>query len=539
VEGKLLNNSLKFTSALELKWKVLISVVFGIFMVILDTTVVNVAFPALRAEYGASLNDSQWIISIYVLSLGIATPLAAYLGDRFGMKRVFLSGLSIFVFGSLACGFAPNLPFLIVARALQGFGGGIALPLGTALLFQAFPPEEQGFAFGIFGIVILVAPAIGPIVGGFLVDHNLWRYIFFINPPIGALGVFLGSRFLPDHQTEHKPTIDLLGLITEVIGFGAVLYAASIAANDSWTSPQVLLWFGIGAAGLVAFTLVELYVAKEPLLDLRLYAKRVFLNANLLGYVSVVALFGAEFLMPIYLQTLRGQTAFQSGLILLPMAITGGLSIILAGRLYDRLGPRLLVTFGFALLIINTWQLARIQADTSIQWIMFLLALRGVALGFTVQTTFLTGLSVVPLKKVAQGSSLTNATRQVMQSIAVAILATVLASAISPQISNFEQRTLSNTTTPGDPPMAICQVNGVALAMSSYHYTADVLTQSPPGVGKLLGQACAESVNGFQRAYNITFYAALVALALGLLLPGWPFKWAGRRSGDGPPAASG
>jgi len=535
----MLNKSLELTSALDQKWKVLFSVVFGIFMVILDTTVVNVAFPALRAEYGASLNDSQWIISIYVLSLGIATPLAAFLGDRFGMKQVFLAGLSFFILGSLACGFAPNLPFLIAARAFQGFGGGIALPLGTALLFRAFPPEEQGFAFGIFGIVILVAPAIGPIVGGFLVDHNLWRYIFFINPPIGVLGVFLGSRWLPDDKPERKPSIDFLGLITEVTGFGAVLYAASIAANDGWTSPQVLMWFGIGAVGLVAFTLVELFVAREPLLDLRLYAKRVFLNANLLGYVSVVALFGAEFLMPIYLQTLRGQTAFQSGLTLLPMAITGGLSIILAGRLYDRLGPRPLVTFGFALLVVNTWQLSLIQADTSIQWIMVLLALRGIALGLTVQTTFLTGLSVVPLKKVAQGSSLTNATRQVMQSIAVAILATVLASAISPQISNFEQQTLSSSATPGDPPMAICQTNSGPLAMVSNHGTADILAQSPTGGGQLLGQACTQSVNGFQRAYNVTFYAALIALALGILLPGWPFKWAGRRAGDGPPTAGG
>ena len=530
----MLKTSLKSKTSLELKWKVLISVVFGIFMVILDTTVVNVAFPALRAEYGASLNDSQWIISIYVLAIGIATPLAAFLGDRFGMKRVFLSGLSIFALGSLVCGFAPSLPILIAARALQGFGGGIALPLGTALLFQAFPPSEQGFAFGIFGIVILVAPAIGPITGGFLVDQNLWRFIFFINPPIGALGVFLGSRFLPDDKPDHKPTIDLLGLITEIIGFGAVLYAASIAANDGWTSPQVLMWFGIGVLGLVAFTLVELFVAEEPLLDLRLYARKVFLNANLLGYVSVVALFGAEFLMPIYLQTLRGQTAFQSGLILLPMAITGGFSIILAGRLYDRMGPRPLVTFGFALLVLNTWQLSLIQASTSIQWIMILLAIRGIALGLTVQTTFLTGLSVVPLRKVAQGSSLTNATRQVMQSIAVAILATVLASAISPQISNFEQQALANNSSaPGDPPVAICQANTGGLAMVDYQENANLLTQAPPG-GQLLGQACMENVAGFQRAYNVTFYAAIVALFLGLLLPGWPFKWAGRRAGDGP-----
>ncbi|HEX7592588.1 MAG TPA: MFS transporter, partial [Anaerolineae bacterium] len=243
---------------IEYKWKVLITVIFGIFMVILDTTVVNVAFQTLRDEFGASLNDSQWIISIYVLSLGISTPLSGFLADRFGIKRVYLAGLSIFVIGSFLCGISPNLGLLIAARALQGFGGGIALPLGIALLLSNFPVAEQGAALGIFGIAALVAPAVGPIMGGWLVDQNLWRFIFFINPPIGILGVILGTRFLREHKSERRPGLDWLGLVTEVIGFGSVLYAASLAANGSWTSPDVLTWFAIGVIGLVAFALVEL-----------------------------------------------------------------------------------------------------------------------------------------------------------------------------------------------------------------------------------------------------------------------------------------
>jgi DHA2 family multidrug resistance protein len=361
---------------LDQKWKVLISVVFGIFMVILDTTVVNVAFQTLRTEFGASINDSQWIISIYVLSLGISTPLAGFLSDRFGIKRIYLLGLSIFILGSLLCGLSPSLFFLIAARALQGFGGGIALPLGTALIFRSFPANEQGVALGIFGIASLTAPALGPILGGYLVDQNLWRFIFFINPPIGVIGVILGSFFLPNLQAERKPSLDLLGLVTEIIGFGSVLYAASIAANQGWTNPAVITWFGIGAVGLIFFALVELFVAKEPLLDLRLFAKRTFLNASVLGYVSVIALFGAEFLMPIYLQALRGKTAMETGLTIVPMAITGAIATIVAGRLYDRIGPRLLVGFGYTVLLINTWQLSRIQANTPISWIIFLLALR-------------------------------------------------------------------------------------------------------------------------------------------------------------------
>ncbi len=178
---------------LERKWKVLISVMFGIFMIILDFTIVNIAFPTLRREFGASLSQAQWVISIYVLSLGVTTPVSGFLADRFGIKRMYLLGLAIFVFSSFLCGLAPSLGWLIAARALQGFGGGISQPLGPAQLYRAFPPEEQGTALGIFGIALVFAPALGPILGGWLVDLGVWRLIFFINVPIGILGVFLGS----------------------------------------------------------------------------------------------------------------------------------------------------------------------------------------------------------------------------------------------------------------------------------------------------------------------------------------------------------
>ncbi len=245
---------------LEQKWKVLISVMFGIFMIILDSTIVNIAFPTLRREFGATLSQAQWVLSIYVLSLGVTTPVSGYLADRFGIKRMYLLGLAIFVIGSFLCGLAPSLGWLIVARALQGFGGGISQPLGPAQLYRAFPPEEQGTALGIFGIALVFAPALGPILGGWLVDANLWRLIFFINIPIGILGVILGSRFLLDYQVERKPSFDPLGLITAVIGFGSVLYAASIAGNLGWTDPKTLTFFAIGVIALIAHAIIELYV---------------------------------------------------------------------------------------------------------------------------------------------------------------------------------------------------------------------------------------------------------------------------------------
>lgn len=533
-----------FNASSNYKWRVLSTVIFGIFMIILDTTVINVAFQALRQEFGASLSDSQWIISIYVLALGISTPLAGFLADRFGEKRIYLGGLGLFVVGSLLCGLSPSLGTLIAARAIQGVGGGIAMPLGTALLLQAFPPKEQGTALGIFGIAALVAPAVGPILGGYLVDQNLWRVIFFINPPIGLVGILLGLRFLHEQESEERPGFDLPGMITEIIGFGAILYAASLAANQGWGSANTLIWFAIGAAGLLMFGWVELFWSKHPLMDLRLFGNRVFLNASLLGYVSTVALFGAEFLMPIYLQALRGQTALQTGFILLPMAITGGISVTLSGRIYDKVGPRPLMVAGFGILIVNTWQLSLIQGDTPIGWILFLLALRGISLGLTVQTTMVTALSVVRRSDLARGSSLTNATRLVVQSIGVAVLATVLASAISPQIQAMQQQFSQGGRPQTGKSVGLCEGSPVTQGGSirasltlpvAYSQSPPAQgTNPPPGVGQMLARACQENINGFERAYKVTFYASFLALLLGLLLPGWPGKWSGRQSADLP-----
>jgi EmrB/QacA subfamily drug resistance transporter len=519
------------------KWKVLSTVMFGVFMIILDTTIVNVAFQTLRHEFGANIDESQWIISIYVLALGVSTPLSGFLANRFGGKKIYLGGLGLFVIGSVLCGVSPSLNLLIAARAVQGIGGGITMPLGTALLLQAFPAAEQGQALGVFGIAALVAPAIGPILGGWLVDQNLWRVIFFINPPIGLIGILLGIHFLRTERRSTRPAFDAAGVITEVIGFGAVLYAASIAATAGWTAPATLTWFAVGAGGLLAFAVVELFVAKPPLLDLRMFGNRIFLTASLLGYVSTVALFGAEFLMPIYLQSLRGRTALETGLILLPMALSGGVFVILSGRLYDKFGPRPLFATGFGLLVINTWQFSLIQADTAIGWILFLLTLRGVALGLTVQTTFVSALSVVPRSELARGSSLSNATRLVVQSIGVAILATVLASAISPEVQALQPA----ADPAGVSPMGLCEsvrtehTGLLAFAGTAQATTVQLQAITPSPAPDILQRACQENIQGFERSYRLTFYGALLALLLGLLLPGWPGKWAGRRDADAPP----
>ena len=520
---------------LEPKWKVLISVMFGIFMVILDSTIVNIAFPTLRLQFGASLADAQWVLSIYVLALGVTTPVSGFLADRFGIKRMYLLGLALFTIGSILCGIAPSLGMLIAARAIQGFGGGIAQPLGPAQLYRAFPPKEQGTALGLFGIALVVAPALGPILGGWLVDMGIWRVIFFVNVPIGILGVFLGSSFLPDHRVEKRPKFDPLGLLTAVAGFGAVLYAASEAEVYGWTGSTTLLLFGFGLLMLVAHAVIELKLVKEPMLDLRLFANPVFLNASLVGYVATVALFGAEFLMPVYLQSFRGRTALEAGFILLGVAATSSIATPLAGRLYDKIGPRAIMFTGFAILCVNTWQLAQIQATTSIGYIVFLLALRGLAVGLAMQTSFVTALSSVPLNLLPRGSSLVNSTRFVVQAVSVAVLATILVGNLSAD-AQAQQQKMQDSQTTSSAPFGVCETPGVAaqdnLPPGSSVGLASLSAQSA-AVAKAkiiagLKDVCDQSMKGFEAAYLITFFAAVGALLLSIFLPGWPGKWSGR-----------
>jgi DHA2 family multidrug resistance protein len=459
---------------------------------------------------------------------------------------VYLFGLAVFVVGSFFCGLAPSLGWLIAARALQGFGGGIAQPLGPAQLYRAFPPKEQGTALGYFGIALVFAPALGPILGGWMVDANLWRMIFFINIPIGILGVLLGSRFLLDYQVERKPAFDPLGLITAVIGFGAVLYAASTAETNGWTGPVTLTAFGIGIAALIAHVIIEMYVVKEPMTSLRMFGNTTFLNAALVGYVATIALFSAEFLMPVYLQAFRGRTALQTGYILLAVAVTSGIATPVAGRLYDKFGPRMNLIAGFLILCINTWQLSQIQGSTPISYILFLLALRGLAVGLTLQTSFVAALSSVPLNILPRGSSLLNSTRFVVQAVSVAALATVFSSSISADIRAQQDRMQdAQANAVVSSPFGICETPGVpgednlppGASASFASLSTAAAAQAKTKILSTLQLACAQSIQGFENAYRITFFAAIGALILGAFLPGWPGKWGGRGSPAQMPAA--
>ncbi|HCI82266.1 MAG TPA: MFS transporter [Ktedonobacter sp.] len=510
------------------KWKILVAVIFGTFMFILDATAVNVAIPTFQRVFGtpghpASVDQIDGILTAYILAIGIITPLAGYLSDRFGIKRMYLLSLSMFTIGSIACSFAPTLPLLVAFRALQGFGGGMIGPIGISLLFGAFPEKERGLAFGIYGIPLVFAPASGPVLGGYFVQYLSWHYIFWINIPIGIVGVILGYFWLQESRRGTSAKLDIPGVILSTIGFGTLLYAIQRGGSIGWGSAQIITLLSIGVVALLVFIVVELRT-KDPLLDLRLFVKRTFASANVVGWVSSIALFGSEFLLPIYLQTLRGRTPLEAGLLVLPLAIASGIVTPIAGALYNRVGGRWLIAIGSILLAVNTWYFAHITIDTSYIEIMGLVAIRGVALGLVLQTTLTAALTDLNPRQLPRASSLLTATRNVFQSFGVGILGTI----VTNQLAAYNTNTLNDLKNPATSlgKLFISTMQGILHALPP-NLPAAVAEKA--AAGKAIAQILAQQVplnfvSAINDAYWVTFWLSIASAILAFTLPGKPRK---------------
>jgi EmrB/QacA subfamily drug resistance transporter len=414
---------------LDYKWIVAMVVVIAVFMSILDQTIVNIAIPRLQIAFGADIHSVQWVLTAYILTLGVVTPTSAFFSDRLGIKRFYLISLVLFTGCSALCGLAWSLPALIFFRVLQGIGGAALFPISITLLFREFPPQERGAAMGFFGIPALLAPALGPTLGGYLVTFAGWQLIFYINVPIGILAFFLATIFLREARPEANTTFDFLGFIFVALGLGLVLYALSSASTDGWGSTTVVGCLGGGLLSLAIFITIELILANRgghPLLDLRLFANGPFTTSIVAGLFVVFSLFGGLFLLPIYLQNLRGQSAFESGLILLPQALASMVSVILGGRLVDRIGVRAVMIPGLLILGVATWQLSFITVYSPFWWFQSMLILRGLALGLTIQPLTVFGLSEIKPRQLGQASSMNTVMRSVSSSLGIAVLATLV-----------------------------------------------------------------------------------------------------------------
>jgi EmrB/QacA subfamily drug resistance transporter len=407
------------------KYLVAIVFVFGLFLDMMDMTIVNVAIPSLRAEFHASTSYVEWTITGYLLSLAVVIPAAGYLSDRFGTKRIFLAAMGIFLIGSAACGFAQSIEQLIAFRFLQGIGGGMMTPVGTAMLSRAFPGTERAKASAIISIPVVIAPTLGPVLGGYLIEYVSWRWIFYVNLPVGLIGMVLGFLLLEEHREPYAQLgFDLPGLLMGSGGAAMTLYAVSRAGSEGWGSDQVV-GFGVGGLLLMAaFTVLELRV-KHPILDLRLFRRWLFAANNLMMMPAFAAFGGFVLLVTLFLQELRGYSPLQAGLMQAPGSLGMAISLPLASRIYPKVGPRRMMLGGFGVSALAMLPFYFIGLDTPVWAIIVILLLRGLPFAFAVVASQTLLFGPIESSKQGPASSIYNTLRQVAASFGVALIITI------------------------------------------------------------------------------------------------------------------
>lgn len=440
---------------LAYKWVVLCVVFFGVFMSMLDQTIVSIAIPRLQHTFDTTVEDIQWTITAYMLTLGICTPAIAFLSRRFGIKRIYVFSLIVFTLSSALCGWAWSLPSLICFRILQGIGGAALFPLANALLLRVFPPEQRGLAMGLYAIPALLAPTLGPTLGGYLITYADWPSIFFINVPIGLLAVLLSVRFLREMDVEKGLRFDLPGFLLVAVGLALVLYALSDASAAGWGSLEIISFLVIGSVALAMFVVIELRKERnrlQPLLHLSLFGNGPFLFSMLATAFLTVRLQSATFLFPLYLQESRNQTALEAGVMLLPLALASAVASLIGGRLVDRLGARVVILIGVALLIVSTWQLSFIALASPFWWLQTWLIVQGLALGLSYQPLIVTATAEVSPPRMALATSINTLVRALSSSLGIAMIATIVqtrSQVHSAQLIKSGQQTAYTVVAPG------------------------------------------------------------------------------------------
>jgi EmrB/QacA subfamily drug resistance transporter len=411
-------------------------VVLGTIMSILDTTIVNVAIETLGRDLHASLTSIQWVSTGYLLALATVIPLTGWTMERFGPKRMWMTSVVLFLAGSTLCGLAWSTESLIVFRVLQGFGGGMIMPIGQAILAQAAGPQRMGRIMSVIGVPTLLGPILGPVIGGLIVDNLSWRWIFFVNLPVGAVALAMAWRILPRFQDRGaRPRLDFLGLALLSPGLAALVYGLSqVGAKGSFGATNVLVGVAVGAVLLVAFGWHAGHVKARALIDLRLFADRAFAAASGTTFVFGISLFGAMLILPLYYQVVRGESALAAGLLLAPQGIGAAMAMPVAGRVTDRVGAGRIVPGGLVLALLGTSTYTQLSADTSYVLLALSLWVRGIGLGMTMMPAMAAAYQTLSRAAVPRATTSINIIRTVGGSFGTAILTVVLERRIAANI---------------------------------------------------------------------------------------------------------
>jgi EmrB/QacA subfamily drug resistance transporter len=425
----------------------LVVLIIGMFMSILDTSIVNVAIPTLQNEFGVTTDDVEWVVTAYTLVLGVVVPASAWLGDRFGLNRLYNLALLGFAAGSALCGLAWDLNSLVVFRIIQAIPGGILPVVSLPMLYRIVPREKLGAAMGLYGLGIVVAPAIGPTLGGYLVEYVDWRLIFYINVPVGILGAVAAALVLPKFPGVPGRRFDVMGFVTIAGGLFALLLALSEGESWGWHSYRVLGLITVSVLSLALFVVIELEVA-DPLLDVRVFRYWAFTNSLLLISVLMVGLFGVLFYIPLFLQQVQGLGALDAGITLLPQALVMAVLMPIAGRVYDRIGPRWPATIGVTIVAVATYLMHNLTIDTSREQIIWWLMLRAVGLGIAMMPIMTGGISAIPTAQINAASAFNNVAQRTSAALGLAVLTAIFTTQSAQQMSGRAALLPEGTATP-------------------------------------------------------------------------------------------
>ena len=482
--------------------KILAAMLFGMFIAILNQTLLNVALPKINTEFNISASTGQWLMTGFMLVNGILIPISAFLFNKYSYRKLFIIGLVLFTIGSLICAISMNFPVMMSGRILQAIGAGILMPLGSNVIVTIFPPEKRGVAMGTMGIAMILAPAIGPTLSGYIVQNYDWNLMFYGMFFIGLVAIAVGFFWFRLYQRTTNPKADVPGIIYSTIGFGALLYGFSEAGNKGWGSTEIVSMFIIGIIFIALFVIRELRM-KAPMLNLEVLKYPTYTLTTVINMIVMMSLYGGMILLPIYLQNLRGFSALDSGLLMLPGALVMGALGPIAGKLLDTIGIKPLAIFGIGVMTYATWELTKLNMDTPYLSIMGIYVLRSFGMAFIMMPIMTAGMNSLPARLISHGNAFVNTMRQLAGSIGTAILVTVMTTQTTNHVAAFGEE-LDKTN-----PMVQDHMRELAQQFGGEQGAMKVLLQY---VNKLA------SVEGINDAFIIATIISLVALILSFFL---------------------
>ncbi|HOX28273.1 MAG TPA: DHA2 family efflux MFS transporter permease subunit [bacterium] len=486
------------------KWSALVTVMVGLFMAVLDSNIVNVALSHMMSTFSTNTDRIRWVVESYAISYAIFTLCTGWLREKIGIKYTYITGLVIFTVASGLCGMAWSVEAMIAFRVLQGLGGGLMMPTGFTLITESFPPKERGAAYGIFGLVIVFAPSVGPTLGGYLVDHVNWRFVFSINIPVGILNFFMAMGILKEFKKLAPRPFDFFGFAGLAMFLGCLLTAFTEGQREGWTSDYILSMFAISAIGLVSFISFATR-AKYPILNINLFKNFYFNMLSILNVLRSVAIFGRVFLLPLFFQNLLGYSAMTSGLLLSPGALIAGAIMPVAGKLVDKYGPKYFLIVGFVLFALSNLLYFNLDVATPYTTILIPMFFYGVGAGLLNAPITASSMNVVRRDQIGDVSVVLSVLMQVGGAFGVALLGTLTNSraafhqaVYAEKVTTFGLNTQSALDSIGN--------LGRRIGESQFLYTQ----QAPVILNSQISKWVA--IRGYQDAFVITGLICLIAL---------------------------